>query len=201
MFCMQYKHVFFQHRRFRKRQEIENKERDQYKEAVCTLNQELKATLAKLKKETHLQEEAEKVKTNLTTELTGLREQMDKAKADAVAEFCVSQPFFDACGIYYGDGFDDCLKQVGAVYPDLDLSQITIDDTILLTLRGDDTLCDKTDDFVHIIGQEVKDTDTEVVIQPTLEGLEALVVSSAVGPTTMDGSSTVDLTVSNVPPS
>ena len=81
------------------------------------------------------------------------------------------------------------------------MSQITIDDTILLTLGGDDTLCDKTDDFVHIVGQEVKDTDTEVVIQPTLEGLEALVVLSAVGPTTMDGSSTVDLTVSNVPPS
>ena len=29
-------------RQYRKRQEIENKERDQYKEAVCILNEELK---------------------------------------------------------------------------------------------------------------------------------------------------------------
>lgn len=77
--------------------------------------------LAKLKKETCLQEDAEKVKSNLTIELTALCEQMDKAKADIVEEFHVSQPFFDACGIYYGGKFDDCLKQVRAVYPNLDL--------------------------------------------------------------------------------
>ena len=58
----------------------------------------------------------------MVTELTTLRGQVDKAKADVVAEFRVSQPFFDACSAYYGDGFDDCLKQVKSVYPDLDLS-------------------------------------------------------------------------------
>lgn len=47
---------------------------------------------------------------------------MDKAKADAVGEFWVSQPFFDVCGVFYGDGFDNCLKQIGAIHPDLDLS-------------------------------------------------------------------------------
>lgn len=47
---------------------------------------------------------------------------MSKAKANTMAEFHVSQPFFYACSIYYEDGFDDCLKQVGAAYPNLDLS-------------------------------------------------------------------------------
>nr|POE61771.1 hypothetical protein CFP56_77346 [Quercus suber] len=53
----------------------------------------------------------EEVKTNLATELATLREQVKKARAVAVAEFRISQPFFDACGIYYGNGFEDCLKQ------------------------------------------------------------------------------------------
>nr|POE64056.1 hypothetical protein CFP56_34408 [Quercus suber] len=36
---------------------------------------------------------------------------MAKARVDAMAEFRISQPFFDACGVYYGYGFEDCLKQ------------------------------------------------------------------------------------------
>ena len=89
--------------------------------------------LAKLKEETYVKEEAEKVKTNLIMEQTAFYKHMDKAKADTMAEFRVSQPFFDVCGAYYGDRFDECLKQVEATYPDLNLSQIIIDNTILPT--------------------------------------------------------------------
>jgi len=78
--------------------------------------------LAKLKEETHLKDEVEKAKTNLMMERTTFREHIDKAKVDTVVEFRVSQPFFDACGTYYGDEFDECLKQVEVAYPDLDLS-------------------------------------------------------------------------------
>ncbi|KAL4634432.1 hypothetical protein ACB092_04G199000 [Castanea dentata] len=52
----------------------ENKEWDQYKEVVHTLNKELTDTQAKLKEESRLREEAEKAKTNMTTELEALRE-------------------------------------------------------------------------------------------------------------------------------
>ena len=97
-------------RRYCKRKEIENKERDQYKEAVRTLNTELTAKLTLLKKETRRHEEVEKMNTNLTMELAALCKQMDKAKADAVAAFQISQPFFDECNVFYGEGFDDCLK-------------------------------------------------------------------------------------------
>lgn len=61
-------------RQFRKRQEIENKELDQYEETIRILDEELTLITTKLKEESHLREEAEKVKTNLTTELTALRE-------------------------------------------------------------------------------------------------------------------------------
>lgn len=43
-----------------------------------------------LAKETHQREEAEKARINLATELDALREQMEKTKGDAVAEFQVS---------------------------------------------------------------------------------------------------------------
>ena len=47
-------------------------------------------TQVKMKEESRLREQAEKTKTNLTTELEALREQMDKARVDAMAEFLVS---------------------------------------------------------------------------------------------------------------
>ena len=75
-----------------------------------------------LTEETHRLEEAEKAKTNLATKLAALHEQMEKARADVMAKFRISQPFFNACGVYYGNGFEDCLKQVKAAYPNLDLS-------------------------------------------------------------------------------
>lgn len=75
---------------FRKHQEIENKEWDQYKEAIHTLNEELTLTTVKLKEESRLWEEAEKAKTNLEMELVALREEMEKAKANTVAEFQIS---------------------------------------------------------------------------------------------------------------
>ena len=94
----------------RKRQDIQNKEMDQYKEAVCTLNKELMVVTEKLKQESNLLEKAQKAKESLETELTTLYEQTEKAKADVVVDFKDSQSFIDAYAVYYGEGFDDCLK-------------------------------------------------------------------------------------------
>lgn len=110
-----------------------NNKRDQYKEAICTLNTKLIAKLTQLEKKTCYCEELEKTATNLMTELAALHEQMDKAKANTMAVFQISQPFFDECEVYYGDRFDDYLKQVVAIYLDLDLPQVSIDDTVPLT--------------------------------------------------------------------
>lgn len=68
------------------------------------------------------------------------------------------------CGIYHGDGFDDYLKQVGIVYLDLDLSQIAIDNTVLLTPRRHNIVNNETVDSIHIVKQEVKSTNAKVVV-------------------------------------
>ena len=97
-------------RQYCKCQEIENKEQAQYSETVYTLNQELTTKTKALVEETRRLEEAKKAKTNLATKLASIREQMKKARADTVAKFRISQPFFDACDVYYSKGFKDCLK-------------------------------------------------------------------------------------------
>lgn len=72
-------------------------------------------------------------------ELTTLLGQVEMARADVVNEFKASQPFIDSCAVYYGDEFEDCLKQVKFVYRNLDLSKITMDDPLPSTLVGDTT--------------------------------------------------------------
>ena len=126
---------------------------------------------------------------------------MEKARVDALAEFHISQPFFDACGIYYGDGFKDCLKQVKAAYPNLNFSQIIINNTVLPKPGGDDTVNDETIDFVHMIEQEVKDTDGVVITQPTPDDPDAVMVLSAENSTVAESLPSMNPTTPNAPPS
>lgn len=153
--------------RLRKRQETQNKEQEQYKEAVHTLNKKLTTVTKKLKQESNIQEKAQKDKDSLETELTTLREQIEKAKADAVVDFKASKSFIDACAVYYGDGFDDCLEQVRSVYLNLDLSKVTVDDPLLMTLAGGDTIDEETDDSTH--AEQGSKDDGMVLAQLALE--------------------------------
>ena len=59
--------------------------------------------------------------------MTALREKVETVGADAVQKFKTSQSFIDSCADYYGTGFDDCLKQVASVFPELDLCGISMD--------------------------------------------------------------------------
>ena len=86
-----------------------------------------------------------------------LHEQTKKAKADAVVEFQASQSFIDVCAIYYGEGFDDCLKQVRSVYPDLDFSKTFIDDPVPMIFVGSDTVSEESNDSAHTEEQVPKD--------------------------------------------
>ena len=70
------------------------------------------------------------------------------AKVDAGNEYKASYPFIDFCGGYYGEGFEDCLKQVKSLYPYLDLSKVNMDEPLLLTPAGD-TIQKETDDFTE----------------------------------------------------
>lgn len=64
---------------------------------------------------------------------------------------------------------------MGFVYPDLDLSKINIDDTMLQMPGGDDIINDDPDDSSHTVKQVVKD-DSVVIAQPALEDVVAPVV-------------------------
>ena len=140
---------------------------DQYKEAIHTLNKELMAITEKLKQESILPEKVQEAKANLEMELTALCEQVEIARDDAMAEFKASQPFIDACAVYYGDGFEDCLKQVRSVYPNLDLSKVTMDDPLPTTPTDDDTVSKETTDSTHT-EQGLKE-DSVVLAQPAQE--------------------------------
>ena len=72
--------------------------------------------------------------------------QVETARADAIIEFKASQPFIDACAVYYGDGFEDCLKQVRFVYLNLDLAKVTMDDPLPMTLASGNTISEEIDD-------------------------------------------------------
>ena len=77
--------------------------------------------------------------------LIALLGQVETARANAMKEFKASQPFVDSCAIYYGDGFEDCLKQVKSIYPHLDLSKVTMDDPLQSTPTGN-TILDEIND-------------------------------------------------------
>ena len=113
-------------------------EQKQYKEALRTLHGELKETREKL-------EEAGRQKEKLQGELPTLRKQVEKARADAVMEFKTLQSFIDSYAEYYGTGFEDCLKQIASSFPELNLSEITMDDPMPSTPTGD-TVVGKSDD-------------------------------------------------------
>ena len=95
-------------------------EQGQYKDAICTLNQELKEVREKLV-------EADCQNDKLKEEVMDLGQRVQTTGADAVQDLKATQSFIDSCAEYYGTGFDDCLKQVASAFPELDLSGITMD--------------------------------------------------------------------------
>lgn len=55
-----------------------------------------------------------------------LREQVRRAKEDGKTVFCNSDSFLDELSGCYDDGFQECLRQVKALYPNLDVSQVSL---------------------------------------------------------------------------
>lgn len=65
---------------------------------------------------------------------------------------------------------------MGAAFPDLDLSQIIIDDTVPLTPGRNDVVSGEAGDSVHTIEQGAKDANAETIVQSAPGGLETRVV-------------------------
>ena len=75
--------------------------------------------------------------------------QVETARANAVTNFKTLQLFINACAVYYGDGFEDFLKQVKSVFPNLDLSKVTMDDPLSTTPAGGGTVSEETNVFTQ----------------------------------------------------
>ena len=149
----------------RKRNKTLTNEQEQYKEALCTLNKEVKELTDKLK-EGVKREKEQQAKEALEKELTALLGLVEMAKVDVVTKFKASQPFIDICAVYYGDGFEDFLKQVKSIHPHLDLSKVSMDDLLPSTPAGD-TVFEDTDDSTEL--ERDPKNDGVVLAQPAME--------------------------------
>ena len=121
------------------------------------------------------------MKATLEKELTALLEQVEMASANAVTKFKASQPFINSYAVYYGDGFEDCLKQVKSIYPHLDLSKVFMDDPMSLTPAGD-TIFYETDNSTQLI-RDPKNNGV-VLAQPVVEKPVTQLIPSAEAPDT-----------------
>ena len=77
---------------------------------------------------------SEQARENLEKEVELLRKKVEshdddiqRAKIEAVQEYCDSDPLITELGSSFNDGFNDCIRQVKTSFPDLDLAHITID--------------------------------------------------------------------------
>ena len=68
-----------------------------------------------------------KVMADKEKEITKAMDQLRQVKEEAIHEYCDSNALLVELGGSFAEGFDDCLRQVKAFYPDLDLSNINID--------------------------------------------------------------------------
>ena len=138
----------------------------QYKEALRTLNQEVKELREKLEEEDRQKKKDQEAKETVEKELAALLSQVETAKADTVKEFRASQTFVDSCAEYYGVGFEDCLKQVKSIYLYLDLSKVSMDDLVPSTQAGDTTL-EENDDFTD--SEANLEDDNVILAQPVAD--------------------------------
>lgn len=59
---------------------------------------------------------------------------------------------------------------MASVYPDLNLSQVVINDTVPPTTGGAGTAIDEADDSIHIVKEDGEELDVKAVDQPAPEG-------------------------------
>ena len=71
-------------------------------------------------------EELKKVLKDKENEISKSKKQLRQAKEDAIKEYRDSDALLAKLGNSFANDFDDCLCQVKASFPDLDLSHITI---------------------------------------------------------------------------
>ena len=95
-----------------------------------------------------------------------LQKKAETVGTDVVQKFKTSQSFIDSYADYYGTGFDDCLKQVGSAFPELDLSGISMDASELVTPAKD--IATEDDDVILESQPSPLADDGVVLAQPAV---------------------------------
>ena len=83
-------------------------------------------TEQKLKLAEQARDEYYKLMEDLKKSLEDKEKEIRQAKEVAVLEYCDSDALLSELGVLYNDGFDDALRQVKALYPELDVSSVNI---------------------------------------------------------------------------
>ena len=87
----------------------------------------LAMTKKALEESKSLANELRKVLQDKEGEISTLREQVCQAKEDGKTEFRNFDGFLTELNDYYDNGFQECLRQVKTLYPDLDVLQVSLD--------------------------------------------------------------------------
>ena len=109
-------------------------------------------------------------------------------------EFKASQTFIDSCAEYYGDGFEDCLKQVKSICLHLDFSKVSMDDPLPSTPTGD-TILEESDDSTE---PEADPKDDSVVVAQLAVDQPVIPLTPSANPPNVEDPSTQD--VQDLPP-
>ena len=123
--------------RLHKHIELLTNEEKQYKDAIHSLNEEVKDLKGNLEEGGCQRKSEQEAKKKVEKELTAFLEQVETIRPDAINEYKASQLFIDSCGGYYGVRFEDCLRQVKSLYPHLEFSKVTMDEPVPFTPTGD----------------------------------------------------------------
>ena len=78
-------------------------------------------------------------------------------------EYCDSDALISELGVSYNDGFDDALRQVKALYPELNISSVNISVLEQISIHPD-----QSKDTNELFGEDVPVTNAPVVL--TVEG-------------------------------
>lgn len=112
----------------KERAEVMETERNELKASWEGQVNKLDMTRKALEESETQAEELKKVLKDKEGEISLLRKQVRQAKEDGRMEFCNSNGFLTELSGCYADGFNECLCQVKALFPDLDMSQVSLDD-------------------------------------------------------------------------
>ena len=120
-------------------------------------------TKQKLKLAEQARDEYYKLAKDLKKALEDKEKEVRQTKEVAVLEYHDSDAFLLELGVLYNDGFDDALRQVKALYPELDMSSVNIsvpEQTFVHPAQSEDTN--------ELFGDDVPVTNASVDL--TVEG-------------------------------